>query len=162
MSRLDSFIRRLEAQRACLGLAVDLTRRIQGPFLEMGLGNGRTYDHLRELAPEREIIVFERQVAAHPDCVPHGNQLVLGDIYETLPRTIERLEGSVALVHIDIGCGDLATTLRISGFIAGYLPRLLVPGGVVISDQDVSFPRSESLALPEGVASGRYHLYRMT
>lgn len=162
MSRLDSFIRRLEAQRACLGLAVDLTRQVEGPFLEMGLGNGRTYDHLREIAPHREIIVFERQVAAHPDCVPPDSQLVLGDIYETLPRDVERLGRSVALVHIDIGCGDVATNIRISGFIAGYLSQLLMPGGVVISDQDVSFPGSEPLALPEGVAPGRYHLYRMT
>ena len=91
MSRLDSFIRRLEAQRACLGLAVGLVRQIEGAFLEMGLGNGRTFDHLREIAPEREIIVFERQVAAHPDCVPHDDQLVLGDIFETLPRHAERL-----------------------------------------------------------------------
>ncbi len=162
MSRLDSFIRRMEAQRACLGLAVDLTREVAGPFLEMGLGNGRTYDHLRELAPQRDIIVFERQVAAHPECIPHSDQLVLGDIYETLPRDAERLGRSVALVHIDIGCGDVATNIRISDFIAGYLPQLLVPGGVVISDQDVGFPGSEPLALPEGVASGRYHLYRMT
>ena len=162
MSRLDSFIRRLQAQRACLGLAVGLTRQIEGPFVEMGLGNGRTYDHLRELAPEREIIVFERQVAAHPDCIPDGDRLVLGDIYETLPRNAERLGHRVALVHVDIGCGDEATTLRISAFIAGYLPQLLVPGGVVISDQDVRFPGSELLAMPEGVAPGRYHLYRMS
>ena len=58
MSRLDSFIRRLEAQRACLEYAAGQIRDLPGPVLELGLGNGRTYDHLRELLPEREIFVF--------------------------------------------------------------------------------------------------------
>ena len=51
MSRLDSFIRRLEAQRACLALAAGRIGGLPGPVLELGLGNGRTYDHLRELLP---------------------------------------------------------------------------------------------------------------
>ncbi|MGB1448128.1 MAG: class I SAM-dependent methyltransferase, partial [Arenicellales bacterium] len=54
MSRLDSMIRRLEAQRACLAAATESVRELPGAFLELGLGNGRTYDHLRELAPKRE------------------------------------------------------------------------------------------------------------
>ena len=40
MSRLDSVIRRLQAQRACLDRAVDLVRDLPGPVLELGLGNG--------------------------------------------------------------------------------------------------------------------------
>ena len=63
MSRLDSFIRRVSAQRDCLNAAADLIRDVPGPVLEFGLGNGRTYDHLRSLLPERTIFVFERQVA---------------------------------------------------------------------------------------------------
>ena len=56
MSRLDSFIRRLEAQRACLNRAADTIRGIDGIVLELGLGNGRTYDHLRALFPDREFM----------------------------------------------------------------------------------------------------------
>ena len=85
MSRLDSFIRRLEAQRACLDRAAELIARLDGAVLELGLGNGRTYDHLRELFPGRDIYVCERQVAAHPDCVPPADRLLLGDMRETLP-----------------------------------------------------------------------------
>ena len=70
MSRLDSFIRRLEAQRDCLDLAALLVRELEGEVLELGLGNGRTYDHLRQLFPNRKIYVCERRVAAHPNCVP--------------------------------------------------------------------------------------------
>ena len=60
MTRLDSAIRRLEAQRACLDRAAALVRGVPGPVLELGLGNGRTYDHLRARLPGRDIFVFER------------------------------------------------------------------------------------------------------
>ena len=60
MSRLDSFIRRLQAQRACLNEAVAQIRGVEGFVLELGLGNGRTFDHLREICPDREIYVFDR------------------------------------------------------------------------------------------------------
>ena len=66
MSRLDSFIRRLEAQRACLNRAAALISGIDGIVLELGLGNGRTYDHLRELFPDRDIYVCERQGCGAP------------------------------------------------------------------------------------------------
>ncbi len=161
MSRLDSFIRRLEAQRACLDMAVNLVRDLPGPVLEVGLGNGRTYDHLRNLCPEREIYVFDRQVAAHPACIPPPEFLLLGDIHETIPQAARRFAKTVALAHIDIGSGDRQANQRIAAFIAEYLPRLLSSGGVVISDQDVGFDGAQAVDLPEGVKPGRYHLYRM-
>ena len=92
MSRLDSVIRRLQAQRACLELAADLVRDLEGPVLEFGLGQGRTYDHLREILPGREIFVFEREVAATAERVPENRHLILGDIRETLPRAARRTE----------------------------------------------------------------------
>ena len=67
MSRLDSFIARMQAQRDCLNFLKPAVDRLEGPILEVGLGNGRTYDHLRDLFPGRDIYVFERKVAAHPD-----------------------------------------------------------------------------------------------
>src|SRR5438094_8813990 len=108
MSRLDSFIRRLEAQRACLNSAAELTRHLDGVVLEMGLGNGRTYDHLRSILPDRPIYVCERQVAAHPDCVPPPDMLLLGDMRQTLPAAQEWLGGRIALAHLDAGSGDSA------------------------------------------------------
>src|SRR4051794_2188122 len=106
MSRLDSFIRRLEAQRACLDASPALIAGIPGPILELGLGNGRTYDHLRGLYPDRAIFVFERQPAAHPDCIPDPAHLIVGDIHATLPTASARLPGRAALVHNDLGTGD--------------------------------------------------------
>ncbi len=160
MSRLDSVIRRLQAQRACLQQGVELVRTLSGPVFELGLGNGRTYDHLREICPECEVFVFERKVAAHPDCVPDDAHLFLGDLSETLPAAVARFRGQVRLIHSDIGTGDQARNREIGRYIAGFLPDLLCPGGIVISDQDTGFAGAETLALPEGVKPGRYYMYR--
>jgi hypothetical protein len=160
VSRLDSFIRRLEAQRACLDMAADLVRGLDGPVLELGLGNGRTYDHLRELCPDREIFVCERRVAAHPDCIPPAELLLLGDMRETLRAARGRLAGRVALAHLDPGTGDIAASQALALEIAPAVVLLLRPGAVLVSEPAVALPELMSLALPEGVARGRYHLYR--
>src|SRR5215211_6470077 len=97
MSRLDSFIRRLEAQRACLDHAVQLIAGMPGHALELGLGNGRTYDHLRSRLTGRDIYVFDRRVAAHPDCVPPADRLFLGDFLDTLPLAARRLGATSVL-----------------------------------------------------------------
>ena len=103
MSRLDSFIRRLQAQRACIDRALALVQNVAGPVFELGLGNGRTYDHLRENCGGREIFVFERKVAAHPDCIPDPEHLYEGALQETLERALSRFHGQVAMVHADLG-----------------------------------------------------------
>lgn len=162
MSRLDSMIRRLRAQRACLDQAAALVSDLPGVVFELGLGNGRTYDHLRAICPTREIFVFERQVAADPDCVPDRDHLFLGDIHETLPAAAARFGRGVALVHSDIGTGDAAGNARIAAYLATQLPGLLCAGGVTVSDQDLGYAGAEALPLPEKVPPGRYFLYRAT
>ena len=160
MSRLDSFIRRLEAQRACLNSAAELTRHLDGVVIELGLGNGRTYDHLRTLLPERDIYVCERQVAAHPDCVPPPERLILGDMRETLARARDWLEGQVALAHLDVGTGDAVANRALAAQLAPLLVPLLCNSAVLASDPPIEEPELQALPLPEGVAPGRYHLYR--
>lgn len=160
MSRLDSFIRRLEAQRACLEHAAAAIGGLPGPVLELGLGNGRTYDHLREVLPEREIFVFERQLAAHPDCVPDAAHLILGDIRTTLPAARTRLPAPAVLAHSDIGTGDAARNAALAAWLAGALPPLLAPGAWVIADQPLDTPALRPLPPPENVAPERYFLYR--
>jgi len=162
MSRLDSFIRRLEAQRACLNRAAELICDVEGIILELGLGNGRTYDHLRELFPDREIYVCERRVAAHPDCVPAPGRLILGDMRETLPTLQARFAGRVALAHFDVGTGDAATNRAIAAELTPHIAPLLDCGGVLVSDPPIDAPGLVVLPLPEGIAAERYHLYRRT
>jgi len=165
VSRLDSFIRRLEAQRACLNRAAELIAGLDGIVLELGLGNGRTYDHLRELfqGPDvrwRDIYVCERQVAAHPDCVPPADRLLLGDLREALPRVSSRFAGKVALAHLDVGTGDAAANQALAAELLPLVVPLLCPGGVMASDPVMDCPELQPLPLPDGVAEGRYHLYR--
>ncbi|MDP6343121.1 MAG: class I SAM-dependent methyltransferase [Alphaproteobacteria bacterium] len=160
MSRLDSAIRRLKAQRACLDLAAQAIAELPGPVLELGLGNGRTYDHLRELLPDREIFVFERQLAAHPDSRPDPSHLFLGDVRDTLPGALARIGGPAALAHCDIGSGDRRATAALAAFVGPALAPLLAAGAVIAADQPLEIPGCEALALPDGVPEGRYFLYR--
>ncbi|HTT80634.1 MAG TPA: class I SAM-dependent methyltransferase [Stellaceae bacterium] len=160
MSRLDSFIRRLDAQRACLDHAAELIRGCDGSILELGLGNGRTYDHLRERFPDRDIYVCERRVAAHPDCVPPPERLILGDMRETLPALHARLGGRVALAHFDAGSGEVAANRVLAAELTPHILRLLQAGAVLVSDPPIAAAELAELPLPEGVPPGRYHLYR--
>lgn len=160
MSRLDSFIRRLEAQRACLEMAAELIIGLDGEVLELGLGNGRTYDHLRELFPDRKIFVCERTVSAHPDCVPPAQFLLLGDMRETLPAAHSRLADRVVLAHLDAGNGDAVA----SKALADHVTRLIVPllrlDGVLVSESAVTADQLKVLPLPGGIEPGRYNLYQ--
>ena len=162
MSRLDSMIRRLEAQRACLDWAAAEIVDLPGPVLELGLGNGRTYDHLRERLPDRDIFVFERQVNAHPGCIPDEDHLFLGEVEEMLSRAGARLGRTAALVHNDIGTGDAARNARLASRIGPLIAGLVRPGGLVLSDQLLPVAADwQEIAPPGGVAAGRYHLYRV-
>jgi len=160
MSRLDSFIRRLEAQRRCLEFAAGLVEGLEGPVFELGLGNGRTFDHLREICPEREIFVFERRVQANPDCIPEPDYLFEGPIAETLPLAIERFARAVPLIHADLGSGRPEIDRATSALLAGLLPDLMRPGGIVLSDQDLPWPAAAGVELPADVAPGRYFMLR--
>ncbi len=160
MSRLDSVIRRLEAQRRCIGWARDQLADLPGVVLELGLGNGRTYDHLRETFPGREIYVFEREVQAHPDCRPDDAHLFLGDVRETLPRALARLGRDVALAHSDVGTGDEARNRALAAQIAPGIARMMRRGGLVLSDQTLEAPGLERRPAPEGVPADRYFVYR--
>jgi hypothetical protein len=160
LSRLDSFIRRLQAQRACLDLAIASIRGIPGPVLELGLGNGRTFDHLRAHLTGREIFVFEREVKAHPECVPDDAHLILGAIETTLPDAGRRLPGPAALVHSDIGTGDAARNRRLAAWLAETLPPLIAEGGWLVADQPLQNAALQPHPLPPGVSEGRYFIYR--
>jgi hypothetical protein len=160
VSRLDSFIRRLEAQRACLERAASLIGAVPGPVLELGLGNGRTFDHLREILPDRDIFVFERAVAAHPDCIPAPDRLILGDLRQTLPEARARFGGSAALAHLDIATGETAASRALAAALAPLIVPLLRRGAIVVSEPPLAVLGWEPLDLPKGVPPGRYHLYR--
>jgi len=160
VSRLDSFIRRMQAQRDCLNWAAAAIAAVPGPVLEIGLGNGRTYDHLRERLPDRDIYVFDRRVAAHPGCIPPDDRLFLGEVAETLPRAAARLGRSAALVHSDLGTGDDAANAELARAVAPRLADLVRPGGIVVANHAMAVDTWAPLPEPPGVKPGRYFLYR--
>lgn len=159
-SRLDSFIRRLEAQRACLDWAAAAIADVPGAVIELGLGNGRTYDHLRTRLAGREIFAFDRHVAAHPACIPDAAHLVVGDFRETLAPFAERHAGRISLVHADTGSGDEAATAALARWLGPAIGPLLAPGAIILSDQKLEIPGAPKLPLPAGVPDGRYFVYR--
>jgi hypothetical protein len=159
MSRLDSFIERMKAQRACIDAAAERLAGVPGVVLEIGLGNGRTYDHVRERFPGRDIYVFERKLAAQIGTPPDAEHLVMGDLLETLPPVVRRFQGQVVLVHADVGPGDPGGP-NLSRFLERTLPPALAPGALVLSVEPLTLPGTERLAMPDGVPHDRYFMYR--
>lgn len=160
MSRLDVFIGRMKAQRACIDEVATKITRIAGPVLELGLGNGRTYDHLRISFPDREIFVFDREIAAHPDCIPPKHLCRLGDFRAMVPAYLEEGRPSAAFIHADIGSSNKEASVRLAADLAPTLFQILAPGAYLACDQPIFLPSLELQALPGGFMDGRYHLYR--
>lgn len=159
MSRLDSFIRRMQAQRDILNRVAPLVRTRPGPILELGLGNGRTYDHLRELLPGRDIYVFDRAVSAHPDCIPPDEMLFLGDAKDTLAEALRLLGRSAVLIRCDLGTGDAAANAAMAPWLGPRLTALLAQDGVAVVNQPLDVSGWRRLPVPPGVPRDRYFVY---
>jgi hypothetical protein len=157
VSRLDSFIRRLMAQRIVLDFACAEVAGMDGPVLELGLGNGRTFDHVRERLPGRRIIAFDRALAAHISCIPDKADLVLGEIRTT--AALFSGEGA-ALVHADIGTGNDDLDRQTLMWLPALVASLLRGGGIAVSGLPLDHPGLVPLPLPEGVPPDRYFVYR--
>lgn len=158
MSRLDSFIRRLSAQRDILNhVHGDLDLPAEGPIMEIGLGNGRTFNHLRELFPDRRIVAFDRAMGAHASSVPEDGNLVLGEIDQTAKDWVGI---GAALVHADIGTGydekDAVTLTWLPQIVSGMLAK----GGIAISGLPLKEASLDPLPVPDTVPADRYFLYR--
>ncbi|MFV2054243.1 class I SAM-dependent methyltransferase [Aliiroseovarius sp. YM-037] len=158
MSRLDSFIRRLTAQRDILNhVAAELPVPETGAILELGLGNGRTFNHLREVFAGRDIIAFDRALAAHKSSIPDPDNLILGEIEQTAKAFAGQ---NAALVHADIGTGypdKDAITLK---WLPELASDLLTPNGIAICGLPLETAGLQQLPLPSGIDQDRYFLYQ--
>ena len=160
MSRLDIFINRMVSQRACLNHAADLTADLPGPVFELGLGNGRTYHHMREILEGRDIYVFERAVASHPDSTPDDEMLILGDVHETLPAALKRFGATASLIHADLGGHNLAKNDAFARAVSPLVEPMLAKGGHMVSSDRMYFDNLEEVALPADAIEGRCFIYR--
>ena len=157
MSRLDSMLRRLTAQRDGLNWAAAQINGVDGDVLDMGLGNGRTYDHLREILPGRRIWVMDRVLQCHPDSTPPAEDFLQGEAEPMLEKLAQNGSG-IAMANYDFGRGikseDVAEAARLSPMIA----KVMLPGGLLISGQPlVGFDQIKG---PETIAPDRYLFYR--
>ena len=157
MSRLDSMLRRLTAQRDGLNWAARTISELPGEVLDLGLGNGRTYDHLREILPDRRIRVIDRALNCHPSCIPPEADFLQGEA-EPMLTQLAREGARFALAHYDLGFGvkeqDVAEAARLSPFLA----EIMVPGGIVVSGQPLV--GLTPLQGPDTIAPDRYLFYR--
>ena len=160
MSRLDAFIRRMQAQRACIDAVAANLPNLEAPVLELGLGNGRTYDHLRVRFPQSEIFVFDREIAAHPECIPPHHLCRLGDFRATVPAFVLEGRPSAAFIHADIGSSNKEASILLAADLTPALLKILSLGGYLACDQPVNADCLKQLPLPEGLEEGRYHFYQ--
>lgn len=133
MNRLDALILRMTAQRAALDWATAAVAERAGDALEVGLGNGRSYDHMRERMPERRIWVIERKLQPHPSCMPPEADLMLGDAADGL----EKLAGAnLVLINYDLGAMDpLAEDPRATRFTPLMRAALAPEGAFIVATQ---------------------------
>lgn len=160
MSRLDLFIDRMVSQRACMDFAVAQTAHLKGPVFELGLGNGRTYHHLRETVQSRDIYVFERAVASHPDSTPPEERILLGDVYETLPAALARFGATASMIHADLGGHNRAKNDAFARGVSPFVEPLLAPGGLMVASDQMYFEDLVEVALPQGAVEGRCFIYQ--
>lgn len=157
MSRLDSMLRRLTAQRDGLNWAAEQVAGLPGDALDMGLGNGRTYDHLREILAGRRIWVIDRVLQCHPSCEPPEADFLMGEAEPMLAK-LAGTGARIVLAHYDFGFGikekDVAEAARLSPRIA----EVMAPGGLIVSGQPLT--GFDEIDGPAGIPPGRYLFYR--
>lgn len=159
-SRLDLFVDRMVSQRACLDHAAREIANLPGPVFELGLGNGRTYHHMRHIMAERDIFVFERAIASHPDSTPPQDMVLLGDVFDTLPAAHARFGATAALIHADLGGHDATKNDIFAQKISPFVEPLLAVGGLMVASDRMYFENLVEQPLPAGAVPGRCFIYR--
>jgi hypothetical protein len=152
-------ISRLTAQRALMEEAARLIADQPGPVFELGLGSGRTFDHLRQILPSREIFAFDRSISAHPKCIPDGDHLILGEIRETLKFCGPRIPSKPAFIHIDLGSGDPTQDLITRSWLSPLVAEWSVAGTIILADRPLE-GKFRELPRPPGTPKSGHVLLR--
>ncbi|MBO9666771.1 MAG: hypothetical protein J7501_08140 [Bdellovibrio sp.] len=165
MSRLDVLIQRMTVQRECLNFLMNELQKKNNEGLvavELGLGSGRTYDHIREGLPHMPFYVFDYKIDCHPSCEPAPEYAILGEIEKTLPPFAEKFQGKACLIHCDIGTKDLDRDNKVYSNLIPLIQKLSNPGTLIASDRPLSAPWLESIELPKDAGKWPYYLLRVT
>ena len=100
MSRLEDIAQRFLTQLASLNRAVELIEPMEGIVIDLGLGKGRSFDHLRERLPGRDIYVFDHELSCEPEFAPSSEFRIFGEITKTLPAFCRQFAGQAVLVAL--------------------------------------------------------------
>jgi S-adenosyl-L-methionine methyltransferase len=160
ISRLERLLFRIDAQHKSLGWAFDEIEGLPGLVVELGLGHGRTYDHMRRHLPDRDIFVFDREIDCFADCRPDDAHLVLGQLADTLPAARARFGGKAILVNSDVGTYDDGYNIAVAELVSQHLPPLLARGALVLSDLPLRLTGTQTVAPPAGARDDRFFIYR--
>lgn len=160
LTRLEKTLFRLKSQHAVLKFVLNRISCTNGPVFEIGLGLGRTYNHLRHHLSDRRIFAFDRKAHAYADCMPPADRLIEGELTKTLPQMVEEHAGAVMLSHVDVGSFDQRKNDEVARFLAGQLPGCLAPEGFVASDLPLETKQLQPLPLPDGAREGSIYLYQ--
>jgi hypothetical protein len=166
MNRLEDMIARLFTQRAYIGAAAGMIAHLEGPVLEVDLGKGRTYSHLKQIFPDREIFAFDNDLHALPDVIPSDGYLLLGDFRDTLLAMADRQDRPAVLAHADTGSEDHAADAALARDIAGPLVDLVAAQGLGLSDRELPHRQLETIDPPKadrpsGIDPWPYFMYRV-
>lgn len=149
--------RRLSAQIDGINWAAGQISDIPGDILELGLGNGRTYDHLRQEIPDRRIWVIDRVLSPHPSCVPPARDFLQGEAEDML-RKLAHQGHRMALAHYDFGHGVKSLDVAEGGALSPLIADVMTPGGLVLSQQPLT--GFEPIKGPDTIDPERYLFYR--
>lgn len=150
----------MTAQRDCINHAAGLIKNIPGVVFELGLGNGRSYDHMRQTLPDRDIYVFDRQVCSLSSCRPPDEKIFIGEVVHTLIMAGEIFSKKGALLHNDLGTSDCEKYKKLMDEITPLLESILMPGAIIISNTPIHTDAWERISGPQGIKQEHYYLYR--
>ena len=105
--------------------------------------------------------MFERKVAAHPDCDPPDDRLIVGDADKTIPAAAKTHGAVAALIHTDLGTGDHAANTAMGRWLGPALDALAASGGWILANQPLDVARWQRQPEPPGVPKDRYFLYKV-
>jgi hypothetical protein len=125
-SRLDSAIAYYQALADMLAAAAARIAACEGPVLVVGLGNGRSFDHLRERLPDRRFLAYDLRDRAHPLSRPEAGDLFLESAGSGVEDALSRLGVPAALIHCDF---RHALAYDETSFPLVRLAACLSPGG---------------------------------
>jgi hypothetical protein len=160
-SFLERLIVRMNTQRETLERVFQLNDgNVDGLILEVGLGSGRVYDHLRCQYPKNRIVAFDFKVDTRPEYSPKPEDTILGDIKETLPNFAAQNPNAVGLIHLDIGDHDHTKATLYYNSLAFHINFMTKKTACILADRKIELDGWENIDLSNLTRQWSYYAIR--